>query len=77
MCILENINILRNLLYFKVIALHFIMQRQEFEGMATCAHRFKVDEKRLWRDVSVERSRVSEFLHLRILNDGADELRSL
>ena len=39
LCILEHINILGYPLYFEVIALHFIMQRQEVEGMATCAPR--------------------------------------
>ena len=39
LCILEHINILGNPLYFEAIALHFIMQRQEVEGMATCAPR--------------------------------------
>ena len=32
LCILEHINILGDPLYFEVIALHFIMQRQEVEG---------------------------------------------
>ena len=37
LCILEHIYILGGSLYFKVISLHFIMQSQEVEGMATGA----------------------------------------
>ena len=45
--------------------------------MATCAPRLEVSEQRLWRDVSLKSHRVSEFLHLRVFDDGKDELHSL
>ena len=77
LCILKHINILGDLLYFEVIALDFIMQHQEVEGMATCAPHLEVVKKRLWHNVSVKRLRVSEFLHPCILDDGEDELRRL
>ena len=47
MCLLENIYILRDSLYFEVIALHLIMHNQEFEGVATGAPLLEVGEKRL------------------------------
>ena len=53
LCILDHINILGNTLYFEVIALHFIMQHKEVEGVATCEPLLEVDEKCLWRDVGV------------------------
>ena len=45
--------------------------------MATCAPRLEVSEQRLWRDVSLKSHRVSEFLHLRVFDDGKDELHIL
>ena len=45
--------------------------------MTTCAPRLEVGKKRFWRDVGVERLRVSEFLHPHILYNGKDELRRL
>ena len=77
LCILEHTNILGDPLYFEVIALHLIMQRQEVEGMETCAPHLEVGEKLLWSDVGVERLCVSKFLHPRILSNGEDELLSL
>ena len=47
LCILEYINILGYPLYFKVIALHFIIQVQEVKGMATYAPCLEVGEKLL------------------------------
>ena len=77
MCILEHINILRDPLYFEVIALHFIMQSQEVEGMVTCSPRLDVGEKRLWSDVSVKSLCVSELTHPRVFDNGEDERRSI
>ena len=77
LCILDHINIIGYPPYFEVILLHFIMQRQEVEGMATCAPHLEVDEKRLWCNIGVKRLRVSEFPHPHILDDGKDELCSL
>ena len=54
MCILENIDIIGDPLYIEVISLHFIMQLQEVDGMATCAPRFEVVKKRLLRDVGIK-----------------------
>ena len=51
--ILEHINILVDPLYFDVIVLHFIMQRQEVKGMANCAPLLEVGKRRLWRNVGV------------------------
>ena len=53
------------------------MQRQEVEGVATCAPRLEVGKKPLWRDVGVKCLCVSEFPHPRILDDGKDELCSI
>ena len=77
LCILEHINILGDPIYFKVIALHLIIQYQEVEGMETCAPHLEVGKKRLWRDVSVKILRVLEFPHPRVFYNGGDELRSL
>ena len=77
MCILKHINILRDPLYFKGVALHFIMQRQEVKGIATCAPRLELRKKRIWRDVGVKCLGLLEFPHPRILDDGEDELCSL
>ena len=77
LCILEHINILGDPIYFKVIALHLIIQYQEVEGMETCAPHLEVGKKRLWRDVSVKILRVLEFPHPRVSDNGKDELCSL
>ena len=77
LCILEHINILRDTLYFEVIALHLIMQPQDVEGISTCAPFLEVGKKCLWRDVGVKSLRVSEFPHPHILDDGEYELCSL
>ena len=76
LCILEHINILGDPLYFEVISLHFIIQRQEVERMATCAPRLEVDEQSLWYNASVKSLRVSEFLHSCVFDGGEDELCS-
>ena len=54
-CTLGHTYILRDPLYFKVIALNLIMKRQEVEGLATGAPHLEVGEERLSRDVGVER----------------------
>ena len=77
LCILEHIYILGDPLYFDVIALHFIMQCQEVEGVATIAPRLEVGKERLWSYIGVERLWVPEFLHPCILDDNEDKLRSL
>ena len=77
MCILEYIYILEDSLYFEVIALHFVMQSQEFKDVAAGSPRLEVGEERLWHDVCVEHFWVPEFLYPRILDDGKDKLRSL
>ena len=77
LCIFKHINILWDPLYFKVIVLHLIMQRQEVKGMATRAPHLEVDEKRLWHNVDVKPLRVSDFPYPRILDGGKDELHSL
>ena len=53
-CTLGHTYILRDPLYFKVIALNLIMKRQEVEGLATGAPHLEVGEERLSRDVGVE-----------------------
>ena len=77
LCILKNINIVGDPLYFEVIALHLIMQHQEVEGMATCALCLEVDEKCLWFNVGIKSLCDLELPHPRTLDDGEDELRSL
>ena len=54
LCILEHINILEEPLYFEVIVLNIIMQRQEAKGMATCAPRLEVGKKLFWCNVSIK-----------------------
>ena len=77
MCILEHINILGDTLYFEVIALNLIMQRQEVEGIATCAPLLEVVKKCICRDVGVKSLCVSEFPLPRIFDGGEDEMHSL
>ena len=60
-----------------MIALHFIIQCQEFEGVADRAPFLEVAEERLWCDICVERFLVPEFSHPRILDYGKDKLHSI
>ena len=57
--VLEHINILRDALKLEVLALHFIMQRQEVKGVPAGAPRLQVCKKVFWADLGVEGVRVS------------------
>ena len=52
--VLENINILRDALNLKVVALQFVMQRQDAEGIPAGATYLQVCEKVFWADLGVE-----------------------
>ena len=47
LCILENINILGDPLYFGVVALHFVLQNQKVEIIKTCAPLLEVGKQSL------------------------------
>ena len=59
LCVLKHVNVLGDALKLEVVALHFFMQSQEFEGVPAGAPRFKVGKEVLQGNFGVERFIVS------------------
>ena len=53
LCVLEHIDILEDDLDLEVVALHFVMQRQEVEGITAGAPHLEVCKEVFWADLGV------------------------
>ena len=51
--ILDHVDILGDSLDLEVVALHFVMQRQEVEGITAGAPRLEVCKEVFWADLGV------------------------
>ena len=72
--VLEHVYVLGDALNLELVALHFIMQRQEVEGVPDSAPRLEVGNYVLGGNLGVERFGVSQFANPGVGNDGEHEL---
>ena len=72
--VLENIYILGEYLDLELIALHFGMQRQKFEGMPAHAPRLEARKEVLRCNFGVESLGIPELADPCVGDDGEDEL---
>ena len=71
--VLENIYILGDVLNLEVIALHFVVQSQKFEGVTARAPRLDLRKEVLWRYFIVERLGIPDLSDPCVGDDGEDE----
>ena len=72
--VLEHVNVLGVSLDLEVVALHFVMQRQEVEGVPAGAPRLEVCNYILGHNLGVQRAGVVQFADPGVSNDGKNEL---
>ena len=77
MCVLEHVNVLEDALDLEVVALYFIMQHQEVEGVPAGTPCLEACKDIFGNDIGVKRVGVAQFADPGVGDDGEHELSHL